>query len=211
MNPFLVVPTLGNRESLWDLVRDAQMPAFVIWTHPTEDPPPSLRWLGADVTVKVDRGPIDIHRWWNAGCDLAASANLGPAVIVNDDVRAAPGALRELAGHIDAECVLAYPHAPDHANIRCTPITGYCFAIDADRIRPPQAGFGQQLRWWWGDHDTELRARRYGLGAVKAIEGLDIEHLRTDWHYDRPREIAPLIVEDRKLFNARWAHEVGEQ
>lgn len=237
-DPFLVVPTLGNRPSLWSLLRDADMPCMVVWTGPVPEAVaastrPDIEmhyWVGAqagaaDVTVRIDHDPIDIHRWWRKGFELASSRNLGAGVVVNDDVRAAPGALRRLAEAVTPGTPLAYLDRPEHAAPRCTAITGWCFATagppdwwparweaPCDRCRP------RTLRWWYGDHDLELRALgatqsepKGESGRVARVADLDIEHLRTDWRYDRPSEVLPLIERDRELFNARWGWKVGMQ
>ncbi len=223
-DPFLVVPTLGNRPSLWPLLAGAQMPCMVVWTGPAMNE--GVRAFrdecpDADVTFVLDHGPIDIHRWWHRGTDLAASRNLGVGVVVNDDVRAAPGELVKLASHVQGDTVLAYLDRPEHAATRVTPITGWCFAIAPGRSLIPEPSSCTKaytyppgewgcphhrptLRWWYGDHEIELRARNYrGRHPVVAVPGLDIEHLRRDWHYDRPTEVAPLIEADRALFRER--------
>jgi hypothetical protein len=222
-DPFMVVPTLGNRPSLWPLLADAGMAAMVIWTGPVDaDPIRAFRaeHPRADVTFVVDHGPIDIHRWWLKGMDLAASRGMGVAVVVNDDVRAAPGALRVLADQVVGETVLAYLDRPEHAATRVTPITGWCFALRSDRslmLEPsectkayefPPGQWGcphhvPQLRWWFGDHEIELRARHYPGRSVRAVQGLQIEHLRQGWLYDRPTEVSPLIAADTALFRHR--------
>lgn len=217
-DPFLVVPTLGNRGALFPLLENAGMPAMVIWTHPTDRPTRLIEWAwrtGVDVTVKVDRGPIDIHRWWHGGMDLAASRNLGTAVIVNDDVRAAPGQLKTLAAYVRDDIKLAYLDRPEHAKVRPTPITGWCFAVAPDASLVPEpsgcsAAYSDepcphhrpQLRWWYGDHVVELRA---GRRRTQAVGGLDIQHLRTGWAYDRQDEVSPLIARDTAIWHEHYA------
>lgn len=236
-NPWLVVPTLGNRSSLWPLLRDAGMPAVVVWTNPNLyphqvmpqwwrelDPSPSL-------TFVRDLGPINIHRWWSRGIDVTLSSNAGPIVLCNDDVRAAPGELRRLAEACTGDVILSYLDRPEHAASRVTAITGWCFAIDPWRLpivdgecdparRPDRCGRADlrgncgHLQWWYGDHDIELRALTGGPidtpQRIAKVKGLDIEHLRTDWRYDRQDEINPLIARDKVNFYARWSWKVGD-
>lgn len=226
--PFLVVPTLGNRPSIWPLLRDCGMPAVVVWTNPERRPDEAERArvhrYGA--TLVIDRGPIDIHRWWQQGLSLAGSANWGTAVIVNDDVRADAGELLRLADHVTSPdggpVQLAYLDVPEHAAVRCTAITGWCFAFDWHSVFVPwQVGAfdpeasSRNLRWWYGDHDLELRVLTGGgvdrPGRIAKVAGLAIEHLRRDWRYDRPTEVNPLIAPDRVIFNQRWSWKVGVQ
>jgi hypothetical protein len=203
----IVVPTLGNRDaSLVPLLAGARMPSVVVRTDVAGDD------IGDDMsggfrklTAYDVRTPLNIHRWWNIGIRLAVQYGAEVVVIVNDDVRAAPGALAELASYIDPtnphSPVLVWPDNPAHSAVRVTAITGYCFAIDPVRIRPDEA-----FQWWYGEHDMELRALAQqaatGYGGTMAVPGLDIEHLRTDCAYDRP--VQRLIDADRQLFAERY-------
>lgn len=233
MNPWLVVPTLGNRRSLVPLLRNAEMPAVVVWTHPRIDPGPGMTELFRSVgaTLLIDRGSINIHRWWSRGIDVTLSSNAGPIVLCNDDVRAAPGELRRLTEACTGDVILSYLDRPEHAATRVTPITGWCFAIDPWRLpivdgecdparRPDRCGRADlrgncgHLQWWYGDHDIELRALTGGPidtpQRIAKVKDLDIEHLRTDWRYDRQDEIAPLIARDKAIFYQRWSWKVGD-
>lgn len=232
----IVIPTLGNRPSLWPLVRSVNpdVPVVIVWTGPDPQAPERAadgqRWpfweatrrahelTGRHVTFLRDRQPIDIHRWWARGADVVSSAGADRLVFVNDDVAAEPGALAALADRLGDGVQLAYLDRPEHAAVRPTPITGWCFATWGRNLPEPQASehleddrecclHPRQLRWWYGDHVTEIKARRSAAGwdAVRAVSNLGIEHLRTDWHYDRPDEVNPLIKRDKLIWEARWA------
>lgn len=205
MNPWLVVPTLGNRDASFSrLLADAGMPSVAVWTGGLpirDDREVATDWV-------FDR-VMNIQRWWNLGIDRAVECGADVVVVCNDDVRVRPGALPELAAHIDAggphSPMLVWPDDPAHAAPRVTSITGYCFALDPARIRPDEA-----FSWWWGEHDLELRARAmrpdYGVQAVD-VEG--ITHLRRpgDGTYDRP--VQHLIDADRTLFALRYPDLMG--
>lgn len=201
MNPWLVVPTLGNRDaSLIPLLRDAGMPSVVVWTGP--DIPVDFEcteWLW-------DR-QMNIQRWWNLGIDTAVRQGADVVVVVNDDVEAAPGALLELAGWVEsgegAAPMLVWPDTPEHAAGRVSDITGWCFALDPERIRPDES-----FLWWWGDNDLELRA--YAMGGPAGALGVKvpgIRHLRTDFRYDR--DVSDLIEADRVTFTRRYPALMG--
>lgn len=204
MTPWLVVPTLGNRDaSLMPLLRDAGMPAVVVWTAPRREHGAALE---ADQIVDVASDPLNIHTWWNAGIDRAVDAGADVVVVANDDVAAVPGALLELAAHIEADepasPMLVWPHDAEHAKGRVTPMTGWCWAIDPVRIRPDES-----FAWWYGDNDLELRARAMsavsgGHGEPLAAYVPGIRHLRTDYSYDR--DVSREIARDRRLFAARY-------
>ena len=193
MNPWLVVPTLGNRDdSLAPLLRDAGMPHVTLVT----DSLGSI--LGPD---------INIHRWWNHGIKLAVEEGADVVVICNDDVAAEPGALLELAAAIEpddwASPMLVWPTDRQHSEVRITAITGYCFALDPKRIRPDES-----FKWWYGDHDLHLRACAMNpWGGAQAIRNPGIKHLRVGWEYDRP--VQHLIDADRALFNQRYPALLG--
>lgn len=202
MNPWLVVPTLGNRDaSLIPLLRDAGMPSVMIHTDSGDDIDRGERW-----TVTVE-GSMNIQRWWNFGIQRAVKDGADVVVICNDDVAAQPGALVELAAHIEpgepGSPMLVWPHDPEHAKGRVTPITGYCFALDPARIRPDET-----FSWWWGDNDLELRARAMRPdGGALPVRNPGIKHLRQGHAYDR--DVRALIDVDRAVFTRRYPDLMG--
>lgn len=199
MNPWLIVPTLGNRmASLRPLLRDAGMPAVVIDTGDAGLSPSSDEHV-----VLKDDGPMNIQRWWNLGIDYAVKyGDCDVAVVVNDDVEAEPGEFRRLAERLSVTGMdLMYPWVPEHAHGRVTAITGWCFAIDPQCLRPDET-----FEWWYGDNDLELRTE---VGCAMSFDGLRVRHLRKDWSYDRP--VDAMIRRDRELFNIRWGWKVGMQ
>ena len=203
MNPWLVVPTLGNRDdSLIPLLRDAGMPSIVVWTEPGES-----QEYGDAFVVPASDARRNIQSWWNYGIMGAVANGADVVVICNDDVAAEPGALLELAAAIEpddwASPMLVWPTDRQHSEVRITAITGYCFALDPKRIRPDEA-----FAWWYGDHDLELRARAMNpWGGAQAIRNPGIKHLRVGWEYDRP--VQHLIDADRALFNQRYPALLG--
>lgn len=204
MNPWLVVPTLGNRDhSLRPLLRDAGMPSVVVWTVDADfQEPPDY-----GETILAFSRMMNIQQWWNLGIDFAVQDGADVVVVVNDDVQAAPGALLELAGWIEsgegAAPMLVWPDTPEHAQGRVSEITGWCFALDPVRIRPDES-----FAWWWGDNDLELRA--YAMGGSAGALGVKvpgIRHLRTDFSYDR--DVSDLIEADRITFTRRYPELMG--
>jgi glycosyltransferase involved in cell wall biosynthesis len=192
------VPTLNNRAHyLVPLLMSSGMPSVVVRTDVAGDLRP---WPECDSTVIHDVGAPNIHRWWNRGIDYAVGRGADVVVVCNDDVGADPGALLELAAHVDVGSdgpLLVWPDDPEHAATRVTEIAGYAFALDPAAIRPDEI-----FRWWFGDHDLECRAREMRpLGAL-GVKGLAIRHLRTDWAYDR--DMSTDIAVDTELFRRRY-------
>lgn len=208
MNPWLVVPTLGNRDgSLLPLLRAAGMPSVVVWTGALSGMTTYLGEARSILRADLSSG-LNIHQWWNLGIDHAVEQGADIVVVANDDISAEPGALRELAAHIEdvpEAPMLVWPEDTAHAAVRVTGITGYCFALDPKRIRPDEA-----FSWWYGEHDLELRARAMQPdGGALPVRGLHpaIRHLRTGVGYDRP--VAHLIEADRRLFARRYPALMG--
>lgn len=191
---WLIVPTLGNRESslqpLLAEARRADIRTVVIRTDNGWDGEPHP---GADITLHSDR--MNIQHWWNLGIKAAQEEGCSAVVIANDDISATSSSLRELVDAIGYHDVdIAYPFDPVHASVRVTPITGYCFALNPGEVLPDD-----RFQWWWGEHDIELRASR-----ILMMRHLNIKHLRTpgDGSYDRP--VRHLIEMDREHF--RWKY-----
>jgi hypothetical protein len=201
--PWLVVPTLGDRDkTLIPLLQQAEMDSIVIFTNPSPEVDVDHYYREVDTVKTVLREPVavNIQLWWNIGIDYAVKHGANSIVICNDDVRAARGALLELSFHANSSMrtVLAWPENAGHASIRCSPITGYCFALDPACLHPDSS-----FKWYWGEHDLEFRARQtYGDDAVTAVSGLDIEHLRYDCSY--ARAVSHLVDQDRELFIQRY-------
>jgi hypothetical protein len=215
-NPWMVVPTLGTRDdTLIPLVRDAGMPTVIVDTTIDGALTRSGRYdrYLAPMGGGTIHGPTErnIHSWWNFGIRCAGLASMADvAVIVNDDVRAAPGALLELASHVTpnrcASAMLAWPDDIEHGRARVTQMTGYCFAIDPRRILPDE-----HFEWWYGDNDLELRARamRPDTG-VRAVSGLDIEHRRVGHAYpDAAFAVDKTCARDAQRFRARYPDLMG--
>lgn len=181
---FVVIPTRLDRPTLVPLVEAALEVAKVVIVHtePGHEPLPG--------TIAVDDFSLSIQRWWNTGLDRCT----GPTLILNDDIVARPEDLTALFDALDsADVVYLAGHRIGHF----TPLTGWCYGIHPDQIRPSN-DFG----WWAGDDDLYMRAVRDGLKVV-AVDVPTIRHERVDVAFANPAHAA-MVDADMKLLHERW-------
>lgn len=181
---FVTIPTRFDRPTVVPLVESASQVATVILVH-TEPGHPDL-----PNAVNVHDYSRSIQHWWNTGLDLCD----GPTLVLNDDIVAAPSDLQLMFDALaDNDIVYLAGHRIGHA----TPLTGWCYGIRPDVIRPDNA-FG----WWYGEDDLYRRAVRDGL-TVAALNIPTIEHHRMEAAFAHP-EHAQMASEDAVLFAQRW-------
>lgn len=183
---YVVIPTRFNRPTLIPLVEACQAVASVVIVHtePGHAPFPG--------TVTVRSNSLSIQQWWNAGLDMC----FGPTLILNDDVVASPEDLEILFDELDtADVVYLSGHRVGHA----TPLTGWCFGLHPDRIRPDDA-----FQWWAGDDDLYLRALHQQLRVV-AVDVPGIEHRRQAEAFSNPAH-AKMAEADMRLLQERWGN-----
>lgn len=182
---FVVIPTRFNRPTLAPLIEACQQVATVVVVH-TE---PGHAPVRGTVTVR-DHQSLSIQHWWNAGLDRCH----GPTLILNDDIHATPTDLEALFDALDtADVVYVAGHRVGHR----TPLTGWCYGIHPDRIRPDEA-----FQWWAGDDDLYLRAVDAGMNVV-AVDLPGIVHKRGEAAFENPAHAA-MVDADMRLLAERW-------
>jgi len=160
----LVIPTAGNRTaSLNNLIRDSGVPGrltYVVATKANVQCPP-------DVNCIHDLGPLNIHRWWNLGLDMAAVDGADLVVVANDDAlidrTTVPALVTALC---QTGATLACPGSTRRVYRRGLPLRWYLdgsfWVLDLrEGIRADET-----YRWWMGDRDLEVRARTQLNGLV---------------------------------------------
>lgn len=180
---YLTVPTRFNRPTLEPLIAAAVPIATVVVVH-TE--PGHTDIPGA---INAHDYRASIQQWWNTGLDLCD----GPTLVVNDDIVASTDDLAQVYTSLE-RCDLVY--LAGHRIGHVTPLTGWCFGLRPDRIRPDEA-----FQWWYGDDDLYRRAVRDGL-RIEAIES-NIRHERVPVAFENPVHAA-MVAADADLFQARW-------
>lgn len=182
---YITIPTRFGRPTVVPLIQACKKVATTVVVHTEPDLPVF------DGTVTVDDSTSNsIQHWWNAGLDHCS----GPTLVLNDDVVATPAALNLLFEALDqSDVVYLAGHRIGHR----TPLTGWCYGIHPDRIRPDNA-FG----WWAGDDDLYLRALDAGM-TVTAIDVPEIRHERSPVAFENPVHAA-MVEADMKLLQERW-------
>lgn len=198
----VIIPTLGNRDSLAHLVTQlSRDPRLLVVLVNTGEPHALDRMLTRGVSVfDVDREPVNIQRWWNAGLRYARHITSAPAAVLNDDVEVRDSAaVVQLA---DAAYGGISYLTPPWAE-RQTPMTGYAFGVDASFLLP-----NEEYRWWWGEHDLYLRAATGGYTVEPVERGADIVHLRTGYDYPdlKAGEFPEMHAWDVQLWHGTWGH-----
>lgn len=165
---FLTIPTAGSRpQLLGDLVATAGVPrenTILVATRPDVVVPEECH-------VIEDLGPINIQRWWNRGIDEAVRRGATAVAVLNDDVRIAPRGLESMYNALsETGTTIASPSRPEwgpgvHKG-RLVPyrpvLWGACWVLDVSSpLRPDE-----RYRWWYGDNDLDIRARRNFRGIV---------------------------------------------
>lgn len=181
---FVVIPTRFDRPTVAPLVEVCKQVAVTVIVH-TEPGHPEIPG-----TVPVHDYSLSIQRWWNSGLDQCA----GPTLVLNDDIVATPEALTELFDTLeDADVVYLAGHRIGHR----TPLTGWCYGIRPDVIRPDT-----DFQWWAGDDDLYLRALRDGLRVV-AVDIPQIRHERVEVAFANPVH-GEMAQADMTLLAERW-------
>lgn len=181
---FVTIPTRFNRPTLLPLVLEAQKVAQVVIVH-TEPHHAPIR-----DTTPVHSTSNSIQCWWNEGLDKCD----GPTLVLNDDIIATADQLTQLFDALDtADLVYLAGHRVGHA----TPLTGWCYGLHPDRIRPDEA-FG----WWWGEDDMYQRALQAGL-TITPVNIPGIRHARSETAFENPRHAA-MTAHDGALYRQRW-------
>lgn len=196
----LTVPTAGSRpQLLHSLIEDSGLPpemCVVVATRPGLE-------LPEGVTVVEDLGEVNIQRWWNVGIQAAVRMGADTVAVVNDDVAVGRGALTALASALhDSGAVIASPLRPGvsaglHRG-RLLPyfprLWGSLWVLDASTSLRPD----ERYRWWYGDNDLDIRARR-DYGGVVLVD-VEYEHLHAGEGTGSSPQLQSLIKADEVTF-----------
>lgn len=174
---FMTVPTAGGHPDLLEnLIRDCGLPPEQIVIVETR---PDLELPAGVIRVK-DFGPPNIQRWWNLGIDTAQDHGATVVAVLNDDMTVGPNALEELKTELlRTGAAIASPSRPGERIglnkgrlIPYTPkIWGCLWLLNLNcELRP-----NEKYVWWFGDHDLDIRARKYFGGVV--TKEIQYEHL----------------------------------
>ncbi len=215
-----VVPSRGG-QGLVDLLTDLEYDA--VPTIVVDGGFPEWASLNSfDVRIICERpNETNISRWWNLGVDQACLASCD-VLVLNDDVRLAPGAALKLQAALHAhEADVVFPdwdgrledsrasYGPHPSSfpfpwfVHDDRMSGWCFMISRDC----PITFDEQFRWWYGDTDFERRVRLEGRGVVRvgSVRPDDVRHLRPNVATLAAPELQALAAEDERRFRAKWS------
>jgi hypothetical protein len=184
---WLTIPTGTRRQYLADIINESQIsPEKIVIVHTVESEPIE------GVNNIWDLDPVNIHRWWNRGIDIARTFGADYIAVLNDDLRLKNNPINKIAyGMKKLDAVLGYPlpykgHLP-----------GYCWVLDIkSNIRADET-----FRWWYGDDDIRLKAKE--IGEVVYIPA-EVEHLHGNHLTSINEDLMKLTIADKEYFEKKW-------
>ena len=184
---WLTIPTGTRRQYLADIINESQIsPEKIVIVHTVESEPIE------GVNNVWDLDPVNIHRWWNRGIDIARTFGADYIAVLNDDLRLKNNPINKIAyGMKKLDAVLGYP-LPYSGHI-----PGYCWVLDIkSNIRADE-----NFRWWYGDDDIRLKAKE--IGEVVYIPA-EVEHLHGNHLTSINEELMELTKADQIYFEKKW-------
>ena len=187
LNVWLTIPTGERRQYLADIIKESQVPLEkIVIVHTVESEPIE------GVNNIWDLEPVNIHRWWNHGIDMARESNADYIAVLNDDVKLRNNPINKIAQSMkELNAIIGYP-LPYTGHI-----SGYCWVLDIkSKIRADD-----NLRWWYVDDDIRIRAALQGEIAYVPAE---VEHLHPNHLTSTNEDLLNLTVEDEEYFKKKW-------
>lgn len=184
---WLTIPTGTRRQYLADIIKESQIsPEKIVIVHTVESEPIE------GVNNIWDLDPVNIHRWWNRGIDVARTFGADYIAVLNDDVVLKNNPINKIAyGMNKLKATLGYP-LPYKGHI-----PGYCWVLDIkSNIRADET-----FRWWYGDDDIRLKAKE--LGEVVYIPA-EVEHLHGNHLTSTNEDLMKLTIADKEYFEKKW-------
>jgi hypothetical protein len=184
---WLTIPTGTRRQYLADIIKESQIsPEKIVIVHTVESEPIE------GVNNIWDLDPVNIHRWWNRGIDVARTFGADYIAVLNDDVVLKNNPINKIAyGMNKLKATLGYP-LPYKGHI-----PGYCWVLDIkSNVRADE-----NFRWWYGDDDIRLKAKE--LGEVVYIPA-EVEHLHPNHLTSTNEELMELTKADQTYFEEKW-------
>lgn len=185
---WMVIPTATRRDYIPDIIEQSGIDKDrIVIVHTKNDNEPYY-----EVNNIYDTGEINIQRWWNKGIDFVTSKGGRYVAILNDDVKLAGNPLNTITTVMkETGAGLGYPYPFQGW------VCGYCFIIDlATDIRPDE-----RYRWWYGDRDLDLQARKQG--GVVHVPAM-VRHVEGNVLTTQNKELQELAKTDEDLFFEKW-------
>ena len=182
---WLTIPTGTRRQYLADIIKESQIsPEKIVIVHTVESEPIE------GVNNIWDLDPVNIHRWWNRGIDVARTFGADYIAVLNDDLRLKNNPINKIANRMrDTKSIIGYP-VPNIG-------IGYCWVLDIkSNIRADE-----NFRWWYGDDDIRLRALE--IGEVIHVP-TEVNHLHPNQLTTNNPHLMELTKADEEYFKTKW-------
>jgi GT2 family glycosyltransferase len=184
---WLVIPTAERHEYLQDIFSRSGVPVSQRLLIRTSK--------GVNVENCINlwySGELNIHSWWNMGIEHVR-ANGGQFVaVLNDDIKIEEDTLSLLLDELKkSRCTLSIPVKPGEAG------WGHCWVLDVSRGIYPD----ERFKWWCGDHDLEIRAKRRGGVAYLPLR---VPNLHANELTVKSWQISELTVKDIWKFRRKY-------
>jgi hypothetical protein len=201
---FMTIPTAGTRRDLLNqLVTDSGLPReniVIVTTKPGIEIPEGTRRI-------EDFGELNIQRWWSRGIEHAERFGAKHVAVVNDDVSLDRETLPLLSQALTSTgAAIASPSRKPFRNGlhkgRLVPyeprLWGSLWMLNvASGLRP-----NQTYRWWYGDNDLDIRARKRFGGVV--LVPVTFEHHHPGEQTGQLTDLQTLTDQDARLFEMQY-------
>jgi len=184
---WMTIPSGTRRQYLQDIIQDSNIPPEkIVIVHTVESEPID------GVNNIWDLEPVNIHRWWNKGIDVARTFGADYIAVLNDDLKLKNDPINKIARSMkELNAILGYPLPYTGA------IAGYCWVLDIkSNIRADE-----NLRWWYGDNDIQYKAAMQGEFIYVPCE---VEHIHPNELTASNPDLIELTKADQKYFEEKW-------
>jgi hypothetical protein len=183
----MTIPSGTRRQYLQDIIQDSNIPPEkIVIVHTVESEPIN------GVNNIWDLEPVNIHRWWNKGIDVARTFGADYIAVLNDDLKLKNDPINKIANSMkELNAILGYPLPYTGA------IAGYCWVLDIkSNIRADE-----NLRWWYGDNDIQYKAAMQGEFIYVPCE---VEHIHPNELTSSNPDLIELTKADQRYFEEKW-------
>lgn len=201
---FATIPTAGTKPQFLNPLIDAMgLPReniIVVVTRPNLELPEGC-------TVVEDLGPINIQRWWTRGIEEARARGATKVAVCNDDLVIGASTMHDLAAALDRTgAAIASPHRADkrpglHRGrlVPYSPVLWGClWMLNISSGLMPDTNY----RWWYGDNDLDIRARRDFRGIASVVT--EFEHKDAGGHTSTSPELQALATADQLRYESEY-------
>ena len=184
---WLTIPSGTRRQYLQDIIQDSNIPPEkIVIVHTVESEPID------GVNNIWDLDPVNIHRWWNRGIDVARTFGADYIAVLNDDLKLKNDPINKIVQSMkELNAILGYPLPYTGA------IPGYCWVLDIkSNIRADE-----KLRWWYGDNDIQYKAAMQGEFIYVPCE---VKHIHPNELTSSNPDLIELTKADQRYFEEKW-------